>query len=425
MKVASRTSAFQFKGRSQDIRTIGDALNVSTVLEGSVRTAGKRLRVIAQLINIADGFHLWSERYDRQMEDVFDIQDEISQAITEALKLRLVGDAAVPKVNRYTDDLDAYHLYLEGRHHYFKRPRGWIGKALRSYEQAVEKDPSYPLAHAGTAQVHVVTGFYGFLPPKAAFSRARAAVDRALVGGPDVAETHVSVGMIGWVFDWDWDATDRAFRHAIDLDPTSSFAHSWHAFTLASTGRFAEARHAVFRAQELDPVSPYTSSIVAEIHVLAREHEQAVDLVRKILEEVPDYTLAHWTGSEAYGALSMHDEAIAHAEEAVRLAGRAPFFVGFLGHAYAHAGRRTDAETILEELRTRCAREYVPPMTLALVAMALGDTDPALEWLEQEYRDRGILLWATNVAVWFDDLRSDPRFQVLLQKMNFPATPAT
>ena len=172
LKVASRTSAFQFKGQSRDIRTIGDALNVKTVLEGSVRTAGTRLRVMAQLINIADGYHLWSERFDRQMEDVFDIQDEISEAIVEALELTLMTDSAAPKVTRYTDDLDAYHLYLQGRHYYLNRPHGWAGKALRCHEQAIEKDPSYPLAHAGVAQVHVITGTRGSLPPKVAFSLA-------------------------------------------------------------------------------------------------------------------------------------------------------------------------------------------------------------------------------------------------------------
>ena len=423
LNVASRTSAFQFKGQSQDIRRIGHALNVTTVLEGSVRTAGNRLRVMAQLINIADGYHLWSERYDRQMEDVFDIQDEISQAIAEALELTLVTELVVPKVSRYTDDLDAYHLYLKGRHHWLNRPQGWVGRALRCYEQAIEQDPSYPLAHAGAAQVHAITGFYGFLPPKAAFSQARAAVDQALAGGPDVAEAHVASGMTSLIFDWDWDAADAAFRQAIDLDPTNALSHTWYGVSLVATGRFAEALREAFRAQELDPLAPYTTVMAGRVHYWAREHEQAVVLARKVLEQHPDYTLAHFTALCGYGGLSMHNEAIAHAEKATSLTDRAPFFLGLLGQAYARAGRRADAETILEQLRTRYDREYVPPLTLGFVAMALGDADPAFDWLEQEYRDRGILLWSTFGAAWFDDFRSDPRFQALLQRMNFPAQP--
>ena len=422
LKVASRTSAFQFKGQSQDIRRIGDALNVRTVLEGSVRTAGTRLRVTAQLINIADGYHLWSERYDRTMEDVFDIQDEIARAIASALQLKLVGDSAIPKVDRYTDDLDAYHLFLQGRHFQFDRPRGWIGKALRRYEHALEKDPSYPLAYAGVAQVHVISGFYGFLPPKAAFSRARAAVDRAIEGGPDVAESHVSLGMIRLIFDWDWEAADRAFLRAIELDPSNPFPHSWYGMSLSATGQGAEARREALEARELDPLSPYSASIAGAVHFFSGDHEQAIRLAREVLDRVPGYALAHFVYLSACGPLSRHEEAVAHAEESVGLTGRAPFYLGMLGQAYAHAGRRTDAETVLEELRSRHDREYVPTLTLALVAMALGDADAACAWLEQEHRDRGILLWAMNGAGWFDDFRADPRFQALLRRMNFPST---
>ena len=196
VKVASRTSAFQFKGQSQDIRRIGEVLNVKTVLEGSVRTAGTRLRVTTQLINIEDGYQVWSERYDRQMEDVFDIQDEIAHAIAQALTSRLVGRTSVPKVDRHTEDVDAYHLYLEGRHHWFSRYRGGLDKALRCFEQAVEKDPAYALAHAGAALVYVIFGMYGFMPPKVVFPRAKAAVKQALVGGTGVADIHVALGMM-------------------------------------------------------------------------------------------------------------------------------------------------------------------------------------------------------------------------------------
>ena len=377
---------------------------------------------MAQLINIADGYHLWSERYDRQIEDVFDIQDEISQAIADALRIRLVSDAAVPKVSRYTDDLDAYHLYLQGRHLWFNRPTGWAGKALRCYEQAIEQDPSYPLGHAGAAAVHVVIGYYGFLPPKVAFSRARASVDRALAGGPDVAGTHVSLGMLRLLFDWDWDAAEDAFTQATNLDATDGVAHGWRGLSLVCTGRTAEARREAFIAQELDPVSPYASTLLAGVLYFGRQHREAREQALKVLDRAPEFLFARWTCSGACDALSMHEEAIAHAEHAVAIVERAPFYLGLLGQAYAHGGQRAEAEAILEELRTRFDREYVPPVTLALVSMALGETGPAFECLEQDNRDRGVLLWTAYAATWFDDFRSDPRFQALLRRMNFPET---
>ena len=425
VKVASRTSAFQFKGQSQDIRRIGDALNVKTVLEGSVRTAGNRLRVMAQLINIADGYHLWSERYDRQMEDVFDIQDEISQAIADALKLRLVDDSAVKGVGRYTKDLDAYRLYLQGRHQWINRPAGWLARASRYFEQAAEQDPGYPLAHAGTAQVHVISGLYGFLPPKAAFSRARAAVNSALTGDASVAEAHVAMGMVAHLFDWDWDAADTAYKQATNLEPANVVARLWHAILLACIGRTSDALHKASEAAKLDLLSPYTATLDGAVRVFAREHKQALDRVEQALERQPGYLAAHWIGSAACGALSLHDQAVAHLQAAVDQTNRLPLHVGLLGQAYAHAGRRREAQIILEELRARNDREYVPPLALGLVAMALGDVDQGVEWLDQEQRDRGVLLWGAKTAWWFDDFRPAPRFHAFLRRMNLPDTTET
>ena len=421
LKVASRTSAFQFKGQSDDIRRIGDALNVTSVLEGSVRTAGTRLRVMAQLVSIADGYQLWSERYDRQMEDVFDIQDDISHAIVEALRLKLVSGAEIPRVRRHTDDLDAYHLYLQGRHQLFSRYRGGIEKARRCFEQAIEKDPSYAPAHAGIAQVYVIFGIYGFMPPKAAYPRAKAAAKRALADGVQLADAHVALGMVGFAFDWDWDSSDEAFVRAIELDPNNALAFSWHAVQRAVVGRHAEALAAATRGQQLDPLSPYANSIVGLTHMLGRQHQLARAVCQHVLDKDPNFIVALYVGAYACDALGLYDEAIAHIEKAVSLSERLPCFVGMLGQVYAHAGRREDAEVLLRELEMRFDDEYVPPTTVSWIAMALDDPDRAFEWLEHEYRDRGIWLYIINEGVMWDDYRSDPRFQALLQKMHFPA----
>ena len=422
LKVASRTSAFQFKGQSHDIRRIGDALNVKTVLEGSVRTAGNRLRVTTQLINIADGYQVWSERFDRQMEDVFDIQDEISVAIAEALTSRLVGDAGTPRADRHTEDLDAYHLYLQGRHHWFSRYRGGLTKALRYFEQAVEKDPDYALAHAGAAQVYVLFGVYGFMPPKAAFPRGKAAAKRGLVAGKEVAAAHVAMGMTGFAFDWNWAESDQAFRQAIALDPDDGLVCSWHGLGLAAIGRHREAAASATHGQCLDPLSPYANSVVGTVYLLAREYQQGRDMARQVLDEDPNMVIALWSGGGCCAGLSKYDEAVAYLQTAAQLTDRLPLYVGMLGQFLARSGNRSEAEALLEELRQRSDQEYVPPVTMSWIAMALGETDRALDWLEQEHRDRGVFLFAAAVGMWFDEVRDTPRFQALLRRMNFPQT---
>ena len=422
LKVASRTSAFQFKGQSQDIRRIGELLNVKTVLEGSVRTAGTRLRVTTQLINIADGYQVWSERYDRQMEDVFDIQDEIAHAIAQALTSRLVGDAGVPKVDRHTEDLEAYQLYLQGRHHWFSRYRGGLNRALRYFEQAVEKDPAYALAHAGAAQVYVLLGIYGFMPPKAVFPRAKAAAKRA---GADVSDAHVALGMTRFAFDWDWEGSDQAFMQATTLDPANAIAFSWHGLLLSTVGRHPEALAATTTARDLDPLSPYTNCLVAIAHLFGRQYRHGYDATQKVLGEDPNFLIALWIGAYCCSALSLPDEAEAQLQEAVELTDRLPLFVDMLGQIYTRHGKRTEAEALFRELRERVDDEYVPPVTLSWIAMALGDVDRAFDWLEQEYRDRGVFLFTAAEGVFFDDFRSDPRFEDFLRRMNCPETAET
>ena len=295
LKVASRTSAFQFKDRSQDIRTIGEALNVNAVLEGSVRTAGKRLRVMAELINMSDGYHLWSERYDRTMDDVFDIQDEIAHAIAEALKIKLL-DTAVPKVARHTADLDAYHLYLQGRHHWSSRYRGGLDKAARCFELEIEKDPSYPLAHAGLAHAFSILALYGHLPPRVAFPRAKAAVEQALRADPPISEAHTASGMIRMMFDWNWPAAEAEFRQAVSLNPSDPLAFSWLAFSLCQVGRHREAIAAATKGQELDPLSPYANSALGLVLHVCRKHDQALEISRRVLEREPQNVLSYFCG---------------------------------------------------------------------------------------------------------------------------------
>ena len=246
---------------------------------------------------------------------------------------------------------------------------------------------------------------------------------RALVDGTDVADAHLALGMIRFIFDWDWEASDQEYISATALDPANALAFSWHGIYLAAVGRQREALAAATKARDLDPLSPYTNSIVGLVHFLGRQYRQGLDVSQKVLDQDPNFMVALWTCAYCCAALSRHDEAVAHLQKAVNLTDRLPIFVGMLGQVYARAGERADAEALLRELGERFESEYVPPVTLSWIAMALGDVDRAFDWLEQECRDRGVWLFTAKGGAWFDDFRSDPRFQDLLRRMNFPDQP--
>ena len=298
---------------------------------------------------------------------------------------RLVGESA-PKVERHTDDLDAYHLYLRGRHHWFSRYSGGLEKALRYFEQAAEKDPSYPLAHAGVAQAYSIFGLYGFLPPKVAFPRAKVALGRTFGGESDVAEAHTASGMVQLLFDWDWKAADEEFTRGIALDPGHELGHCWYGLFLSSVGRQREAVAAAAKAQELDPLSAYASSVMGWVLGIGREFDEALEQLQPVLDHTPDDLLAVYVAGSCYDWLSMYDKAVVQFRKAADLSHRAAFYVGLLGQTYAHAGRRSEAVSIREELRERCDHESrtAGPITLntgifpALIASASPATAEAV-----------------------------------------------
>src|SRR6185503_3272472 len=255
LKVAARTSAFSFKGRNTNVSEIGAALNVKTVLEGSVRKSANRLRITAQLINVADGYHLWSERYDREMKDIFDVQDEITLAIVDALKVKLLGDEKQAVLKRHTDDNEAYQLYLKGRYYWNKRTAEGFEKALECFEEAIARDSNYALAYAGLADTHNTRGSYSIVPPKEAFPLAKAAADKALELDDRLAEAHNSRAFLLYMFDWNWSTANEEFQRALELNPDYATAHHWYGWYLIATGRLDEAQREMKRAQRLDSLS--------------------------------------------------------------------------------------------------------------------------------------------------------------------------
>jgi len=416
LRVAARTSAFQFKDQAADVRLIGQQLGVEAVLEGSVRKAGSRLRVTAQLVGTADGYHLWSERYDRELQDVFAIQDEITATIVRTLEITLVGSHAAP-VRRATEDLEAYQLYLKGRYWWNKRQEGGLWKGVEYFEQAIERDPSYARAHAGLADSHSVIGYYSFLPPRTAFAKATQAAQSALALDERLSEAHVSLALVRFWFDWDAAGAEQAFRRALELNPQQVTAHIFLGQLLAARGRADDADRAWRAGLELDPMSPLTHGIVGSGLFFLRRYEAGLAQCLRALELDANHVQSMWAAGFIYGQLGRYDEGIDIAQRAASLSGRSPVFLGTLGLQLGRAGRGDEARALLAELQARSAEEYVTPLALAWIFIGLGRLADALDCLERAYGERSSMLFALAAMREYDPLRGEPRFEALSRRL--------
>ncbi len=415
LRVASRTSAFAFKGKDEDVRRIGAALGVKSVLEGSVRQSGKRIRISAQLINVADGYHLWSERYDREMEDVFEVQDEISRSIAGALKVRLMPAEEAGLSSRGTDDVEAYNDYLKGRYYFNRRE---APEAVAEFERALARDPRYTDAYTGLADSYCIWGFYGGIPTLDAFAKARAAAEKAHELDPELADVRVSLALIEHYFGWDLAREEAELKHAIRLAPRSAAAYSWLGLSLAFRPSHEEALTMARRAAELEPLSANAQTNVAWAFYARRRFEEAVQEFRRALHIDPNAPYPLWAIAFAYLTMGRAKEAVAPLEKALEVTRRRQsHYVGLLGGAYAAAGRRPEALELLEELNARSSREYIPPFHLAFVQIPLGNADEAISCLERACADRNGLAWWPRSCPFYDPLRSHPRFQALLEKI--------
>jgi len=417
LHVVSRTSVFAFKGKLEDIRAIGQRLRVRTVLEGSIRRAGRRLRLSAQLINVADGYLLWSDTYDRDAEDVFAIQDEISRAIAGALRVRLFGQQQAVLVKPPTDDLEAYTLYLKGRHFWNRRTEQDLRRGLEYFEQALARDPGYAMAHAGVADSYAILGFYSALPPTEAFPKAKAAAMRALNLDLNLAEAHPALAYIAMYYEWDWPAAEREFRLAIQLNPGYATAHQWYGNFLVVLGRLQDSEIEFSEAVSLDPLSPLKVAAVGWGYYFGRRYEETVAQCRRALELDPNYVVAHlWLGL-AYEELASFDQAVAEFEEAARITSRSVATLGYLGHGYGVAGRERDARGVLDELMQLRTNRYVSAYDVATIYLGLGDTSAATEWLERAFDERAHQLAWIKVDPRLDPLRGTATFDRLLERM--------
>lgn len=417
LKVASRTSSFALKGKALDISEIGRRLNVKTVLEGSVRRAGSRVRITAQLINALDGYHIWSERYDREVQDVFEIQDEIARTIVDRLKVKLTVSQDAALGRRHTESVEAYELYLRGRHCWYRlNIRGMMQKALGHFEAALVKDPEYALAYHGLAEGYSMLGLYAFLPPSVALPKALAAATRAVELAPELAETRTSLGIVH-LLGWNWSAAEATLLHAIDLNPRYALAHFFHAWLLSTSGRQRAAADAAQIAYELDPLSPATNGIVPLVSYHGRQYDQAIAEFQRALERDPGSFLGLLGISLSYAAKGMYKEAIGHAERGVKRSPDVNFLRGLLGAVYAMAGERESALTVLDDLTERSRRMYVGPILFSWIYAGLDERDRAFEWLDKACAERSCTLGLGIRFPLYDRLSSDPRFSQCLAQL--------
>ena len=410
--VPARASSFSFKGKDLGIREIGQQLGVDNLLEASVQVIGNRLRITPKIINVTDGSQVWSEQYDRQMEDVFAIQDEIAREIVNALKIKLLGEKEAYIVKSYTEDNEAYQFYLKGLYFWNKRTALDVKKAIDYFEKAIKLDTNYALAYARLADSYGILPFYTPTLPKEAFSKAKVAVMIALNIDETLAEAHSALGFIKTYYDWDWEAAETELKRAVQIKPSYVTAHHWYAEYLSAMGRHEEAIAEIRRAHELDPLSLIINCMKAWVFLFARQYERAIEQCQKTLELGPNFALAHSLLGWAYLEKGMYEESILAYQKRR----------GDLGvrniYAYALPGKRDESLGIIEEMKELWRRGDIAAYPIARVYAGLGEEDLVLEWLEKSLGRREPFMVRLNVDPSFDSLRSNPRFKSLLKKMN-------
>jgi eukaryotic-like serine/threonine-protein kinase len=420
LHVASRTSSFSFRGKEVDLAEVGARLKVANVLEGSVRRAGSRLRITAQLIKVADGYHLWSERYDREMTDVFAIQDDIGRAIADRLQVTRGATPGSALVTPATANLDAYHLYLKGRYSWAQRGLG-LKQAVECFSRALALDPSYALAHAGLADAYTLLTEYGMVPPTKTLPQVRVAIERALDLAPDLAEAHCALGELKFVFDWEWPEAERELRKAIELNPRYVAAHYRLALYLCLVeGRFDEALMHARRAVELDPLAQLPVTQLAGVLIGAGRYEEALAPLRRATELGPPMLLTYLHLGVVYNQLGRTEEATAALEVAAAASGRHPSTLAALATSFNALGRSAEVEAIYQELTARGRREYVQNATLASAAAVAGHMDEAFQLLERACEDRDSILIYCKRYPAFRLLQGDPRIAQVYRRIGFP-----
>lgn len=414
--VAARTSVFAYKDRRTDVREVGRTLGVATVLEGSVRKSGGKIRITAQLANASDGFQLWSESYDRELDDVFAIQEDISRSIVSMLRGRLVPPSPVRIAEQSTQDADAYDLYLKGRYAWHERTEAGLRRATEYFQQAVARAPRYARAYVGLGDAYAVLGFYDYLAPRESFPSAEQAARRALAIDSTLAAPYATLGYVAMYHYWNWSGAEDLFRRSIALDPSYSTAHQWYGNLLTVTSRFDEAEREMRIAQERDPLSLIANAALGWTFYYAGDFKRAIAQCDHTLELNRGFQLAHLWKGWALEASHEPRQAAGSIAEAVRL-GQTTLALLSLAHALAAAGNTDSALRVLAPIEQQSTHGYVPSYEVAKVHLALGHTDEAMRWLDRAFDEQSHSMAFLRVDPQLAPLRADPRFESLVRRV--------
>jgi serine/threonine-protein kinase len=415
LKVTGRTSTFALKGRELSLRTIADTLDVTAVLEGSVRRDADRLKVTTTLVDARANRVLWSNTYERALSDIFAVQEEIARAVVSALSLQLTGSQSAARlVERGTENLEAYQLYLKGRYQFNTRQRAGLLSALKHFEDAIALDPSYARAHAGLADVYNSLGILGYARPHDVFPKARAAAERALVLDSLLVEAYAARAHQLFVYEWDWRSAERVFKRAIALNPAYAEARLYYGVYLHVTGRHDEALTQLRVASELDPLMA-TELMIGRVYVNIHQPDRAIEHLREMLDLNRNFDLAYQQLAHAYLQKGMFDQAIQSMRRAAESSG--PRDSAQLAYVYAAAGDTSEGRRVLRALLDTAPQRYLPPFHIAMAYAGLGDVDESFRWLELARDQRASFMDGIAVHAGFESIRSDPRFERLLQRM--------
>jgi TolB-like protein/DNA-binding winged helix-turn-helix (wHTH) protein/Tfp pilus assembly protein PilF len=422
LRIISRTSSMEYKGTHKTLSQIARDLNVDAVVEGTVLRSGDRVRITAELVQVATDRHLWAESYESQLGDILTLQSHVASAIVNEIRIKLTPEDQVRLASTRPVSTESYDNYLKGRYYWNKRSQEGLTKAINYYQAAIEKDPHFALAYAGLADCYSIIGsaIVGTVPTAEVAPKARAAALKSLELDNTLAEAHTSLATVRFNYDWDWNSAASGFRRAVELNPSYATAYQRNSLYLMSMGRTSESVAEMNRAHDLDPLSISTNFSLGWRFYMAREYDQAIEQLRNTVDMDPEFVLPHLVLGQAYEQKKAYDQAIAELRRAVDISQNSPPALAALARAYAVSGKTVEARNLLDQLMQQAKKQYVSPFYAAMVYAGLGENDRALDWLEKAYADHSNAIVFLKVDPQMDTLRGSPRFHELQRKLRLP-----
>jgi TolB-like protein/DNA-binding winged helix-turn-helix (wHTH) protein/Tfp pilus assembly protein PilF len=419
LRVISRTSSMEYKGTHKTLSEIARDLHVDAVVEGTILRSGDRVRITAELVQVATDRHLWAETYESQLGDVLALQSQVASAIVNEIRINLTPEEQQRLASTRSVSAESYEAYLKGRYYWNKRSQEGLTKAIEYFQLATEKDPHYALAFAGLADCYSIIGsaIVGTVPSQDVAPKAKAAALKALELDDTLAEAQTSLATVRFNYDWDWPGASQGFQRSIELNPSYATAYQRYSLYLMAMGRTKESLAEMTRARELDPLSISMNFSLGWRLYMARKYDQAIEQLQNTLEMDPNFALPRMVLGQAYEQKHAYPQALAELQKAVSISHDSPQMLGALGHAYGASGNRSEAEKVLAQLMEQSKRQYVSPFYVAIVYVGLPENDKAVDWLEKAYQDRSNAIVFGKVDPQLDPLRSTPRFQALLHRL--------